>query len=60
MRKMSLVRHLGAAVGGLALGAFIALPAVAEQPSHGFHTPPHVVKVTKPHKPHPALNPNAP
>ena len=51
---------LGVVVSSAALGMFIALPAFAEPPSHGFHRPPHpvpVVKSHKPHAPHPAPNP---
>ena len=53
-KQRSFARNLGAAAAGLALGAFVALPALAEPPSHGFHHPPGQ---HKPHKPHPQLNP---
>lgn len=59
-KKNSWVSRLGVVVASSALGMFIALPAFAEPPSHGFHQPPHpvpVVKAQKPHAPHPSLNP---
>lgn len=60
------VHRLGLAVAGVAVGAFMALPALAEPPSHGFNTrPPRTsapkVKQVKPphapHKAHPLLSP---
>jgi hypothetical protein len=56
MRKKSLARNLGTAIAGLALGAFVALPAMAEPPSHGFHT--HAPR--PPHAPKPQHNPAPP
>jgi len=56
-RKKSLASAVGLTLAGAALGAFVALPAMAEQPSHGFHHPPGT---HKPHKPHPAPNPAPP
>ncbi len=60
MKKGSLARTVGAAVTGFALVGWMALPVMAEAPSHGFHhhpTLPPVVSNHKPHKPHPSLNP---
>jgi hypothetical protein len=67
-RKRNLAWSLGLAVTGLGIAAFVARPAVAEPPSHGFHVhAPHPVLVPAPnnerpsthavHKPHPAQNP---
>jgi hypothetical protein len=64
--SVSHVRRLGWMVSGVAVGAFIALPALAEPPSHGFNSrpprqspashkpthPPHEL-----HKAHPLLSP---
>ncbi len=58
MSKRSWVRGMGYAVTGLALGAFVALPALAEPPSHGFKHHPVLGTPTnnhKPHAPHPVL-----
>ena len=52
--RKRVVRLAGWAVTVMGVVGFVALQAVAEQPSHGFHHPPGV---HKPHKPHPVLNP---
>src|SRR5579862_2137289 len=55
--RKNVFRLAGWAVTMTGLVGFVALQAVAEQPSHGFHHPPGVHEPHKPHKPHPALNP---
>ncbi len=52
MRKRSYIRQLGWAVVSVAAGAFVALPAMAEPPSHGFTTRAPRHDVQRPHKPH--------
>lgn len=58
--RRSWARGLGVAVTSLAIGAFVALPAMAEPPSHGFHHHPVLGVPTnnhKPHAPHPVIGP---
>ncbi len=61
MRRNPWASRLGAVVVGTALAAFVALPAMAEPPSHGFHHHPQPgpgpSNQHKPHAPHPVLNP---
>jgi len=60
MKKGSLARTVGAAVTGFALVGWVALPVMAEAPSHGFHHHPVLPPATsnhKPHAPHPVLPP---
>ena len=58
MRNRSMFRRLGLAVAGVTAGVFIALPALAEPPSHGFNTRPprptieHPTRVNAPHALH--------
>jgi hypothetical protein len=58
MRTRSAIRLFGGAVATVAAGAFLALPALAEPPSHGHvQRPPrpaveHPVRVHAPHAPH--------
>jgi len=57
MKKGSLARTVGAAVTGFALVGWVALPVMAEAPSHGFHHHPVLPPAVSNHKPHPSLNP---
>ncbi len=65
-KKSSVARAVGVLSAGFALAAFVALPAMAEPPSHGFHAhKPHAGHPSpnpppsghKPHAGHPTLNP---
>ena len=61
MRRHTWASRLGTVVAGSALAMFVALPAFAEPPSHGFHHHPQPgpgpSNQHKPHAPHPTLNP---